>query len=106
MAIPIIFAFVTKDSAIYPILFFVIYLIIQFIENHFIVPGIVASRVKINALVSVVAVSVGNAIWGIPGMFLSFPLTAIIKVIFDNSESFKPWFFYWVILFPLQPGFL
>jgi len=36
---------------------------------------------------------VGDALWGIPGMFLSLPLLAIVKVIFDHIESMKPWGF-------------
>jgi predicted PurR-regulated permease PerM len=93
IALPMIIAFVTKDSASSAILVFVVYLIIQFIDNHFIIPRIVASRVKINALISVVAVIVGGALWGVPGMFLSIPLTAIVKVIFDHIEPLKPWGF-------------
>jgi predicted PurR-regulated permease PerM len=72
---------------------FIIYLVIQFIDNHFIVPKIVASRVQINALVSIIVVLVGGAIWGIPGMFLSIPLTAIAKVVCDHVEPLKPWGF-------------
>ncbi len=54
---------------------------------------IVASRVKINALVSIITVLAFGALWGIPGMFLSIPLTAIVKLIFDHIESLKPWGF-------------
>ena len=93
IALPMTIAYVTKDSLSYPVLVFLIYMIIQFIDNHFIIPKIVASRVKINALISVIAVLIGNAIWGIPGMFLSIPLTAILKVIFDHIEPMKPWGF-------------
>ncbi len=93
IALPMIIAYVTKDSLSYPVLVFIIYMIIQFIDNHYIIPKIVASRVKINALISVIAVLIGNAIWGIPGMFLSIPLTAILKVIFDHIEIMKPWGF-------------
>ncbi|HTB07722.1 MAG TPA: AI-2E family transporter, partial [Bacteroidia bacterium] len=91
IALPMIIAFVTKDSFTYTILVFVIYIFIQFIDNHYIIPRIVASRVKINALISIIVVLIGNALWGIPGMFLSIPLTAIIKVIFDHIEPLKPW---------------
>jgi predicted PurR-regulated permease PerM len=35
----------------------------------------------------------GNALWGIPGMFLSIPLLAIVKLICDNIEPLKPWGF-------------
>ncbi|MCE3229838.1 MAG: family transporter [Bacteroidetes bacterium] len=93
IALPMIIAFVTKDSSTYAILVFFIYLLIQFIDNHFIIPKIVASRVKLNALVSVVVILIGSAIWGIPGMFLSIPVTGILKVIFDHIEPLKPWGF-------------
>jgi predicted PurR-regulated permease PerM len=93
IALPMTIAFVTKDSLLYPGLVLVIYLFTQFIDNHYISPKIVASRVKINALVSIIAVLIGGAIWGVPGMFLSIPLIGIIKVIFDHIESLKPWGF-------------
>ena len=69
------------------------YLIIQFFDVHYIVPKVVASKVKINALVSIIVVLAGGALWGLPGMFLSIPLTAIVKVIFDHVEQVKPWGF-------------
>ena len=46
IALPMIIAFVTKDSLSYPLLVLVIYLVIQFIDNHFIIPRIVASKLK------------------------------------------------------------
>ncbi|MEP7195921.1 MAG: AI-2E family transporter [Saprospiraceae bacterium] len=91
MALPMTIAFVTKDSVTYTFLVMAVYLLIQFIDNHFIIPYIVASRVKLNALITIVVVLVGGALWGIPGMFLSIPLTAILKVIFDQIESLQPW---------------
>jgi len=93
IALPMIIAFVTKDSVSYAVLVLGVYLIIQFIDNHYLIPKIVASRVQINALVSVIVVLIGGALWGVPGMFLSIPLTAIIKVIFDHIETMKPWGF-------------
>lgn len=93
IALPMIIAAVTKDSITYPILVLGVYLFIQFIDNHYVIPKIVASKVRINALISIIVVLVGGALWGIPGMFLSIPLTAILKVIFDHIESLKPWGF-------------
>lgn len=66
------------------------YLIIQLIDNNFLVPKIVASKVKVNALVSIVVVLIGGALWGVSGMFLSIPITAILKVIFDKIPHLKP----------------
>ena len=66
------------------------YYFIQLIDNNYIVPKIVASKVKINALFSIIVVIAGNALWGIPGMFLSIPVLAIVKLICDHIESLKP----------------
>ena len=93
VAMPMIVALVTKSTPWYAFYVLAAYYFIQLIDNHYIVPYIVASKIKINALFSVIVVLVGNAIWGIPGMFLSMPLLAIIKLICDHIEPLKPWGF-------------
>lgn len=67
-----------------------LYLAVQFIDNNLIVPRIVGSRVELNALVSLVAVMIGGALWGLPGMFLALPITAILKVVFDRVPAMQP----------------
>lgn len=89
----VIIALVTKDSFSYVFYVLIIYTIIQVIDNNIIVPKLVGSKVKINALVAIVAVIVGGALWGVSGMFLSIPLIAIVKIIFDHIDSLKPWGF-------------
>ena len=64
---------------------------IHLIDSNVLLPVIVGSKVKINALITVIGVIVGEMFWGIPGMFLSIPVIAISKVIFDRIESLKPW---------------
>jgi predicted PurR-regulated permease PerM len=93
VALPMMVAVATKTSAWYAFYVLAFYYFIQLIDNHYIVPYIVASKVKINALFSIIVVLVGNALWGIPGMFLSIPLLAIVKLMFDHIESVKPWGF-------------
>jgi predicted PurR-regulated permease PerM len=88
VALPMMIAVVTKSSPWYAI-----YYIIQLVDNNYIVPKIVASKVKINALFAIVVVIAGNALWGVPGMFLSLPLLAIVKVVCDEIEPLKPWGF-------------
>ncbi len=92
IALPMLIAFATK-SPISALWVLVVYLVVQFIDNNFLVPKVVASKVKINALVSIIVVLIGGALWGVPGMFLSIPLTAIVKVIFDRVEPLKPFGF-------------
>jgi predicted PurR-regulated permease PerM len=93
VAIPMVMALITKPSPWYPLYVLAVYYFIQLIDNNFIVPMIVASKVKINALVSIITVLAFGALWGVPGMFLSIPLTAIIKLIFDHIDPLKPWGF-------------
>ncbi len=98
---PMMIALVTKSSLWGVLLVLAMYVFIQFIDNNYLVPKIVASKVKINALVSIVVVIGFGALWGIPGMFISIPITAIAKLIFDHINPLKPWGF---LLGDTMPG--
>jgi len=64
---------------------------VQFLDNNILMPRIVGSKVKINALFAILGVIIGGSIAGVSGMFLSMPLIAVLKVIFDRTETFKQW---------------
>ncbi|MEO6220586.1 MAG: AI-2E family transporter, partial [Ginsengibacter sp.] len=91
IALPILIATMTMDGFTTQIGIIVAYLVIQFIDNNILVPRIVSSKVKINALVSLVIILLGGAIWGVAGMFLSIPFIAVLKIIFDRVPELKPW---------------
>lgn len=93
MVIYSIITLVTKDSYTYVIYVLILYSIIQFIDNNIIMPKLVGAKVKINAFIAIIAVIVGGAIWGIGGMFVSLPIIAILKIVFDHIDSAKPWGF-------------
>lgn len=80
-----------SDGGSTPIWVAVILLVVQFIDNNFIIPYVVSSKVKINALVSIIGVLIGGALAGVGGMFLSIPGLAILKSVFDRVEGLKPW---------------
>ena len=67
------------------------YIVIQFVDNHFLIPYLVGSRVKINALISVIAILLGAAVWGFSGMILAIPFIGILKIIFDRIPEMGPW---------------
>lgn len=89
--LPILIATVTKDGFQTQLGIIIAYVIIQFIDNHFLIPYIVSSKVKINALISIIIVLLGGALWGVSGMFLSIPFIGILKIIFDRVPELKPW---------------
>ncbi|OKS86159.1 hypothetical protein RG47T_1610 [Mucilaginibacter polytrichastri] len=64
---------------------------VQFLDNNILMPRIVGSKVKINALVSIIGVVLGGSLAGVSGMFLSMPIIAVLKLIFDRTEMFKQW---------------
>ncbi|MDO7852606.1 AI-2E family transporter [Hymenobacter convexus] len=91
IALPMLMAFVTKPGYGHALAVLAVYMLIQFIDNHYLIPRIVASKIKVNALVAIVGVLVGNAIGGIAGMFLALPVIAILKIVFDRITPLKPW---------------
>lgn len=91
IALPVLIATITKDGYNTQLGILIAYIIIQFIDNNILVPRIVSSKVQINALISIITVLLGAALWGVPGMFLSIPFVAILKIIFDRVPDLKPW---------------
>lgn len=70
-----------------------VYGTVQFIQGWFIEPLILGPQVKINPLFTIVALLLGEIIWGIPGVFVAIPVTAMLKIIFDHVESLQPYGF-------------
>ena len=64
---------------------------IHLVDSNVLLPIIVGSKVRINALITILGVIIGEAVWGIPGTFLAIPIIAILKIVFDRIESLKPW---------------
>ncbi|MES2881273.1 MAG: AI-2E family transporter [Bacteroidota bacterium] len=65
--------------------------LVQFLDNNILMPRIVGSKVKINALATIIGVIVAGAIAGVSGMFLSLPIIAVLKIVFDRTENLKQW---------------
>jgi predicted PurR-regulated permease PerM len=69
----------------------VILALVQLFDNNFGMPVIVGTKVRINALVTILGVLLGGSLAGVPGMFLAIPGLAFLKVLFDNIPDLKPW---------------
>lgn len=82
----------TSSQEVWPIYAVLITIaVVQFLDNNILMPRIVGSKVKINALASIVGVIVGGAVAGISGMFLSLPIIAILKIVCDRSDKLRQW---------------
>ncbi len=69
------------------------YGIVQFIQGWILEPLILGPQVKINPLFTIIALVVGDWIWGIPGILLAIPITAMVKIVCDHVEPLKPYGF-------------
>lgn len=83
--------FATATVASKVILVVATLVITHLVDSNVLLPVVVGSKVRINALVTVLGVIIGEMIWGIPGMFLSIPVIAVLKIIFDRVEGLQPW---------------
>jgi predicted PurR-regulated permease PerM len=64
---------------------------IHAVDANLLLPTIVGSKVRLNALITFLGIVLGEMIWGLSGMFLSIPVIAIAKIILDRIEHLKPW---------------
>jgi predicted PurR-regulated permease PerM len=69
------------------------YGLIQFIQGWLLEPIIVGPQVKINPFTTILALVISELVWGIPGVFLAIPLTAMLKIVCDYVEPLKPFGF-------------
>ncbi len=69
----------------------IIFYSVHIVDVNFLVPRVVASRLRINALISILGVVIGGSLTGISGLFLSIPFIAFLKIVCDEIEELKPW---------------
>jgi predicted PurR-regulated permease PerM len=66
---------------------FIVFVVVHLIDSNVLIPRVVSSKVKINALAAILGIVCGGTLIGIPGMFLALPIIAITKVIFDRVPA-------------------
>ncbi|WP_395044886.1 AI-2E family transporter, partial [Flavobacterium sp.] len=69
------------------------YGIVQLIQGWVLEPLILGPQVKINPLFTIIVLVLGQLLWGIPGVILAIPLTAMFKIVCDHIEPLKPYGF-------------
>lgn len=67
--------------------------IAQFVESYILEPYVVGDKVDLHPFFVILAVVIGNMIWGVMGMILSIPVLAIINVILLDIPNLRPFGF-------------
>ena len=84
---PTILALVQFESFGITILIGSILIAIQTVIGNILEPKILGDRLGLNPLAVLLSLLIWGYVWGLIGMFLSVPLTAIVKIILSNTES-------------------
>jgi len=87
LVFPVLFTLVQFDSVGTMLLVLALMAGIQTLAFNVAEPMILGKRLNLNPLLILLSVLLWGYIWGIVGMLLSVPLTAIIKIIISNSTS-------------------
>jgi len=87
LLLPAVMVLVQFGSIGYAILIAAVIGGVQTLCFNIIEPTIIGKRLNLNPLLILLSVLLWGYIWGIVGMLLAVPLTAIIKIIISNSES-------------------
>lgn len=87
----VFYVLLTTDSLFFPLFTLFMLWIMQGIENNIITPFIVGTKVKVNALVVVLAILAGGALWGVSGMVLFIPIVGVLKITLDKIPGLEPY---------------
>jgi predicted PurR-regulated permease PerM len=91
--LPALMALATKDSYWYAIGAIAVFLFVQILEGNLITPYVIGSKISINPLVAILSLILFGNLWGISGLILALPITAMCKVVFDAVPEMQPFGF-------------
>lgn len=86
---PFIYAIATTTTLWQPVAVVIMYTAIQQIEANIITPNVIGSSIRINPMVAIMSMILGGALWGISGLVLALPATAIIRLLMDKVDQLK-----------------
>ena len=70
--------FVNDPTSWQAVIFVVMFLVIQQVENNLIYPRVVGTSIGLNGMWVLVAVAIGGELFGVAGMFLMIPIASVI----------------------------
>jgi predicted PurR-regulated permease PerM len=91
--VALVVAILTTQTTWQPVTAFLVLWVIHIIDSNVVAPNIIGARISINPLVAIFILFLFGELWGLAGLFLAFPLAAILKVIFDTVPGLKPYGF-------------
>lgn len=88
--IPMLYAFASYDSLWIVLYIAILFWSVQLITDNFLSPKIIGNQIKINPFAAILTLIIGASIWGVAGMILFLPFTAMFKVVCEQFNELKP----------------
>ncbi|MFK8054984.1 MAG: AI-2E family transporter [Saprospiraceae bacterium] len=87
---PFLYALSTTDTTWQPVAVVALFTVVQAIEGNIITPKVVGSSIQVNPLAAILALFIGGFIWGVEGLILALPVTAMLRIVLVHSGRFRP----------------
>jgi predicted PurR-regulated permease PerM len=88
--LPLVIAFIQFENTMVVLWLAIILISIQQIMGNLVEPKLLGDSVNLSPIVILFSLVFWGWLWGIWGMFLSVPITVMIKIILENIEATKP----------------
>jgi AI-2 transport protein TqsA len=89
-SLPILFAFVDSDFGWQQVAVAVLLVTIHGSSAYLVEPAMTGKALNLSPLVVLIALSFWGLCWGLTGMILAVPLTAMLKIILETAPSTRP----------------
>lgn len=89
-ALPISLVWLQTGNIWYPLGVIALFAFVQYLEANVIYPKVVGTQLHVSTFAMLIALIAGGIIMGIAGMVLFIPFVAILKIISDNIEEWRP----------------
>jgi predicted PurR-regulated permease PerM len=90
-AMTLLFALLTQDSEVIAIRILAFVFIVHFFENNLLSPYIVGNNIRLNPFIIIIGLIAGAMIWGVPGMLVTIPFLAMLKIILKSIPHLEPY---------------
>src|SRR5690606_24102365 len=90
-AIVVAYTLLTRDTLAVPIIVTIFFTVVQQLDSYVLTPKHTGGQVQLSPLFTIMVLLLGGMVWGAAGMILFIPILGVVKVVFDNVESLKPY---------------
>src|SRR5262249_36255470 len=89
-ALPILFGFLDLGVGWQPLAAALLLIGVHLSSAYLVEPAMTGKAVDLSPLVVLIALSFWGLCWGLVGMVLAVPLTAMVKIVLQNAPSTRP----------------